>query len=342
MTAVSVVIPCFTEERWDDVTRAVRSVLAQTHPCEVVIAVDHNAALLDRLRREFGWEVRVVPNRFARGASGGRNTGALHARGDLVAFVDDDEVAEPDWVANLVRAYRAAPFAVGLGGAVEARWPGGTPRWFPEEFSWTVGGTTPRAADADVRNVWGGNMVVRRELFLEVGGFAHGFGKVGHTSQPEDTELCLRMNAHVGTGAQWRFVPDAVVWHEVPPERSTLGFFLRRNWSEGAGKRVMSSLSAAGREVLDEEADFVRAVLTRGLLRHVLAAARGDLGGLARAAVTVLGVGAAGLGYLAAAARPARAARRASSKDAVRSPALIDLALLTAPVSEPRAVEVEA
>jgi GT2 family glycosyltransferase len=317
MTSVSVVIPCFTEARWEEITRAVGSVLAQTHPCQLVVVVDHNDVLLERLRRAVGQQARVVPNRFARGASGGRNTGALLAEGDLVVFMDDDEVAEADWIENLVRAHRAAPFAVGLGGAVEARWPHGTPRWFPEEFSWTVGGTAPRPQDTDVRNVWGGNMAVRRALFLEVGGFANEFGKVGHASQPEDTELCLRMNAHVGAGARWRFVPDAVISHEVPPERSTFRFFLRRNWAEGTGKRVMSSLSAAGSGVLDEETAFVRTVLTRGVPRELAAAARGDLGGLARAAAIVLGIGAAALGYLAAGVRSARTPRRRQAADAV-------------------------
>ncbi|RBY75283.1 glycosyl transferase [Geodermatophilus sp. TF02-6] len=343
MTSVSVVIPCFTEERWEEITRAVRSVLEQTHPCDVIVVVDHDDVLLDRLRRAVGHRARVVPNRFARGASGGRNTGALVAGSDLLVFMDDDEVAEPDWVENLVRAHRRAPFAVGLGGAVEARWPGGAPHWFPEEFSWTVGGTAPRPDDTDVRNVWGGNMAVRRDLFLQVGGFANEFGKVGHASQPEDTELCLRMNAHVGTGARWRFVPGAVISHDVPPERRTFRFFLRRNWLEGTGKRVMASRSATGGKVLDEEAAFVRAVLTRGLLRNLVVAARGDLGGLARTGATVLGVGAAALGYLAAAVRPVRAGeRRRDVEEAVRSLPLIDLSAPAAPGPQVQKVGVEA
>ena len=341
MTSVSVVIPCFTEARWDEIMRAVRSVLAQIHPCDVVVAVDHNDVLLARLRSEVGQQVRVVPNQFSRGASGGRNTGAMVATGDLAVFMDDDEVAEPDWVANLVRAHRAAPFAAGLGGAVVARWPGGTPRWFPAEFSWTVGGTTPRLEDTDVRNVWGGNMAVRRKLFLEVGGFANEFGKVGHASQPEDTELCLRINAHLGHRARWRFVPDAVISHEVPPERSTFRFFLRRNWAEGTGKRVMSSLSASSGQVLDEEVAFVRTALTRGLLRNLLAAARGDLSGLARAAATVLGVGAAGLGYLAAAARPVRIDRSPSGAEQVAR-SLSPVGVSTPGVPAPEMQEVQA
>ena len=327
MTSVSVVVPCFTEQRWDEIVRAVRSVLDQTHPVEVVVVVDHNDLLLERLRRALGGQARVVANRYAQGASGGRNTGAQLATGDLVVFMDDDEVAEPDWVQQLVRASAAAPQAVGLGGAVEARWPGGTPRWFPAEFSWTVGGTEPRTEDTDVRNVWGGNMAVRREAFLAVGGFAAGFGKVGHASQPEDTELCLRMNALAGPGARWRFVPDAVISHEVPPERRTLRFFLRRSWAEGSGKRVMADLSDSGNELLAEEQAFVRSVLTRGVARNLRAVLRGDVWGLARAATILLGIGSAGLGYLAASTRrPGRQAPQSVTPEALASVSLIGLA----------------
>jgi hypothetical protein len=186
-------------------------------------------------------------------------------------------------------------------------------------------------------------MAVKRSLFLEVGGFANEFGKVGHASQPEDTELCLRMNAHVGPGATWRFVPDAVIWHEVPPERRTFRFFLRRNWAEGAGKRVMASLSEAGTALLDEETAFVRTVLTRGVLRNLLAAVKGDVSGLARAGASVLGIGAAGLGYLAAGRRPAATAeRRQAVEDTVRVLPLVGLAGAEEPGSDEMRLEVEA
>ncbi|RFU22383.1 glycosyltransferase family 2 protein [Geodermatophilus marinus] len=300
MSTVAVVIPCFSEARWDDILRAVDSAAAQTVPVELVVVVDHNDTLLHRLRRELGDRARVVPNRYARGASGGRNTGALVSESELVAFLDDDEVAEPTWIEELLRAHHEAPFATGVGGAIEARWPVGAPRWFPEQFSWVVGGSMPRPS-LDVRNVWGANLLVRRSRLLAVGGFSADLGKVGDASQPEDTELCLRLNAHTGPGARWRFTPHAVVWHEVPPERQTFGFFLRRCHLEGAGKRHMAALPTAGDDVLAEETAFVRTVLVNGVARNLAAALRGDvLGGLARAGAILAGIAAAGVGYLTA------------------------------------------
>jgi peptidoglycan/xylan/chitin deacetylase (PgdA/CDA1 family)/GT2 family glycosyltransferase len=302
-TTVSIVIPCFTARRWTSLMRAVESAWAQTYPCELIVVVDHNDELLVRLERAIGSRALVMANDLPQGASGARNTGALAASSEVVAFLEDDATAEPTWIENLVRDYRRTPTAVGFGGALRPVWLAPVPRWFPAEFSWVVGSTVGRVdRDADVRNVWGGNMLVRRRSFLDAGGFRTGFGKLGTASQPEDTELCIRMSARAGPGARWRFVSDAVAFHKVPAERGTWSFFLRRCWSEGKGKHAVAVLSGSGHEILDEEARFVRTVLTKGVARHLLAVVRGDLFGVARAAAIVLGTAAASVAFGSAAA----------------------------------------
>jgi hypothetical protein len=144
-------------------------------------------------------------------------------------------------------------------------------------------------------------MLVPRQSFVAAGGFRTGFGKLGNTSQPEDTELCIRMTEQSGPGDRWVLVPDAVVLHEVSPERRTWSFFLRRSWAEGRGKHALWVLTAPGSGALAEETGFVRAVLSRGLLRNLAAVTRGDVSGLGRAAAVVLGTAAAGAGFAVAA-----------------------------------------
>src|SRR4051812_29846115 len=83
----SVVIAAHATERWAMLVAAIESVLAQTcRPVEVLVAVDHNDALLCRLREEFP-HVRAVPNTRSPGAAGTRNAGAAVATGDTVAFL---------------------------------------------------------------------------------------------------------------------------------------------------------------------------------------------------------------------------------------------------------------
>src|SRR4051812_31940336 len=118
MVTVTIVIPCFTEQRWDSLLRAVQSACNQTYDCQVIVAVDHNERLLEQLQRHTGTDVLVVPSSLRPGASGARNTGARLATSELLAFSEDDAVAEPTWIERLVQAYEDTSSAVGFGGAI--------------------------------------------------------------------------------------------------------------------------------------------------------------------------------------------------------------------------------
>jgi GT2 family glycosyltransferase len=241
--------------------------------------------------------VTVLANQYARGASGNRNTGAFHTDSPLIAFLDDDTAAGDGWLATMVASF-SDPVVVGTGGGIEGAWAGVRPRWMPEEFLWTVGisyaGMPTRTAP--IRNVWSANMVVRREAFLAVGGFRTGFGKLGDQNRPEDTDLCLRMSAG---GGRWMYVPDAVIRHEIPVDRSTFRFFLQRCYAEGRGKVQMAGLFDKGdnAQSLSAERDYLRRTLPRAVSRNLVEASRGNGVSYALKAGSVLaGVGAAGYG----------------------------------------------
>jgi glucosyl-dolichyl phosphate glucuronosyltransferase len=287
----TIVIPCYTEDRWASLTAAIDSARHQTTPVPVIVVVDHNTALAERLRREIAG-ITVLENAYAQGVSGGRNTGAEAATSEYVAFLDDDQTADPEWVERLVAALDREPAAAGAGGAIVPTWTVGEPAWFPAEFGWAVGMTPADRPRTRVRNVWGGNMMVHRATFLAVGGFSAGFGKVGDTPEPEDTELCLRMNLQLGQTAGWVFVPDAIVHHGVSAHRSTFGFFLERCYFEGSGKAALAGRPDQPSAALADESDFVRQALTRGVGGHLRA------GRWTRAGAIVLGTGAAGVGYV--------------------------------------------
>jgi GT2 family glycosyltransferase len=293
--AVSIVIPTHSIDRWPSLVRTVATARSQIlTPAEIVIVVDHNPEMYHRARRDLGG-VTVLENVYGRGVSGNRNTGAFHTRTPLIAFLDDDTAAEPDWLARMV-----APFAdrqvVGTGGRINPEWLGGTrPRWMPEEFLWAVGGSYAGmpTSTAPIRNVWSASMAVRREAFVAVGGFRVGFGKVGDRSRPEDTELCLRMS-QVG-GGHWMYVPEAGIRHEVPAVRATFIHFLRRCYAEGRGKVQMAGLHH-GSETLGTERDYLRS-LPRAVVRNIAAASRGaGMAHALQAGGVLAGVAAAGIG----------------------------------------------
>jgi cellulose synthase/poly-beta-1,6-N-acetylglucosamine synthase-like glycosyltransferase len=297
---VSIVIPCHSDDGWDTLVGAVASALAQQPaPAEVVVVVDHNPGLLERARRHLSG-VTVLENAFEQGASGTRNTGAWHTTSPLVAFLDGDIAAGPQWLAQLVAPFDD-PSVVGTGGAIAAAWERSRPRWMPDELLWAVGAsyTGMPTTTAPVRNVWSASMAVRREVFAAVGGFRQGFGKVGSRNRPEDTDLCLRMGADQG---HWMYVPEAVVEHDVPAARSTFRFLLRRCYAEGRGKVQLARLLDDSR-TLGAERSYVTRTLPRAMLRDLSGAVGVRHGGrrtrtshAARAGSVAAAVAAAALG----------------------------------------------
>ena len=298
---VSVVICAYTTDRWNQLRSAVRSVCSQDpRPLEVLLVVDHCAELERQACEEFlPVGVQVLANERTQGLSGARNTGCFAARGDVVAFLDDDAQAMPGWLAAHARHY-ADPRVMGVGGQVTPEWESGRPGWFPGEFDWVVGCSyvgLPGTA-SEVRNPIGANMSFRRELVLAVGGFSEALGRVG--AQPvgcEETELSIQAARLVPTG---RVVhdPDAVVRHHVPATRSRWQYFRRRCWSEGRSKAVVCELSDP-RAALSTERRYVARTLLAGVGHNLKTAVRNAEGAAAlRASVIIAGLTITTSGYV--------------------------------------------
>ncbi|MFE2541079.1 glycosyltransferase family 2 protein [Actinacidiphila glaucinigra] len=301
---VSVVVCAYTEDRWEDILAAVASVHAQRLPAhEVLLVVDHNPVLLARLTRRYeGTAVWVLPNAGPRGLSAGRNTGIAASRGEVVAFLDDDAVAERDWLHWFADAYRD-PQVLGVGGRTRPVWASGRrPRWFPEEFDWVVGASYrgQPAGRARVRNVLGGNASFRRIAFDIAGGFATGIGRDGDRRPLgcEETEFCIRL-AQAKPGSVLLVDDRAVIWHRVPEARERFGYFRTRCYAEGLSKALVTR-SVGTDAGLETERRYATRVLPAGAARGLRDALRGRPGGAARAGAIVAGVATTATGYAVA------------------------------------------
>jgi len=301
-STISVVVCTYTEQRWDDLVAAVASLQQQSRPpLEVVVVVDYNAALLARVQQQLTG-VTAVANSQVRGLSGARNTGIACSRGALIAFLDDDAVAAPDWLARLEERY-ADPRVLGVGGTITPTWLQRQPSWFPAEFGWVVGcsyvGQPTQVAP--VRNLIGCNMSFRREVFEQVGGFCSKIGRIGDRPVGgEETELCIRVQQH-RPDALILYDPAAKVSQWVPASRGRWQYFRARCYAEGHSKAMVSHL--VGMEpALATERSYVLRTLPLGVLRNTAAALiYGDGAGLSRAAAIVAGLAITVAGYTATA-----------------------------------------
>jgi GT2 family glycosyltransferase len=279
--SISVVICAYTMDRWDALVDAVHTSLAQSvQPDEVVVVIDYNEELYRRAALELGGpNVAVLTNRATKGLSGARNTGVALSSGDIVAFLDDDAYAEPDWLEQLVRPM-ADDGVVGVGGWVLPHWESEPAKWLPETFYWILGCSYAGLPETNsrLRNPIGANMAMRRRLFTQVGGFTSGIGRIGQIPLGcEETELCIRYSARF---PDERFVlsRDAVVHHRVPASRLTWHYFWTRCWAEGLSKALVSSLVGSQSGLASERRHVMRSLpkefgrSLRMLPRHPLSA----------------------------------------------------------------------
>lgn len=301
---VSVVICAYTEDRWGDLIAARESLKHQSMtPDQVIIVIDHNQALLERARLRFT-DAEVIPNVEDKGLSGARNTGVSMASAEIVLFLDDDAMAETEWV-----KYMAEPFGrkevVGVGGLALPSWDAGKrPFWFPEEFLWVVGCSYVGLPvdGASIRNPIGSSMGFRKSSVVASGGFSSGLGRIG--SKPlggEETELSMRIRRRSSHG-EVVLCRRAIVNHRVPVERQRISYFVRRCYWEGISKSAIVRRQAAGEKSwarsLSTEQSYVLAVLPAGVIRGIGKALRGfSLGHLGSPVAIVGGLAATCVGY---------------------------------------------
>ena len=302
---VSVVLCTHTMERYADCREAAESIFAQTYDdVELVFISDGNEAVYEQFEGDFGDRAAVKTDRNEQnvGLLESRNNGADLATGDVVAFIDDDAIADEQWVAELVAAYEEQD-ALAVGGRMTPAWVAGKPAFLPAEFYWLVG-VTHRGFGPDgdpetpgeVRNTFGSNISFDREVFLDLGGFEDDIGgrKGTKNLQGGETELCARLRDEYGRSVY--YAPTARVAHKVFEYRTAPGWLVDRAFWQGYSKRGMEVFVP---ESTGEESDFLGALLTRFVPGRLAGLVRSpSLGALLQLVFLVVLTAAVGAGYL--------------------------------------------
>jgi len=304
----SVIILAFAMDRWELACAAVESVRSQKLPArEIIICVEGNPELAARFREHWPQLPGVLPSvrveeselddagqEWVQYACHGsrigaeRTKGALLASGEIVVFLDDDAIAEPDWLEHLLSPY-ADPSVEGVGGCPLPVYGRPRPRWLPYEFDWIFGCAyegLPKQGGPVLRMI-GASMSARRAAVLAIGGLR---------SEAEDLYLACRLLA-LTPESKLIYEPRAVVHHHVHEDRLTWHYFWRRCLAAGRGKvSVMKELGDAATMSADRR--FLARSLTSGVLRYMREFIRGDAGGVERAACLVAGLGLSSVAYL--------------------------------------------
>jgi glycosyltransferase involved in cell wall biosynthesis len=216
--------------------KALESVAAQTLLESVeweVLVVDNNSH--DHTREVVDEFFRRYPRRFRyvfeanQGLSFARNSGIREARGDVLAFMDDDVTVEPGWLDNLTAPLRGGEWA-GSGGKTLPAGIFTPPYWLAPDGPYNMLGVLcayfnlgDKARELD-EPPYGTNMAFRKQMFEKYGGFRTDLSRCGaNTMSNEDTEFGRRL---MKAGERLRYEPSAVVRHPVPENRITKEYFL--------------------------------------------------------------------------------------------------------------------
>ena len=265
---VAVIVCAYTLRRGLDVQACVESLERQTlPPDEIVVVVDHNEELERWLATRLSGRARIVANTGERGLSSARNTGIRTTSQSIVAFIDDDAVAERDWLAHLCRALSDGG-VMGAGGHSLPLWEGEPPAWFPDEFLWVVGCSyAGMARSGPARNGLGGCMAFRAEALEGVGGFDEAIGRVGlRPVGGEETELCIRVR-DAWPSKRIVVVEGATLHHRVPRERQQPVYFAKRCFYEGTSKALIRRIG--GRKALTTERAYATRTLPAAIFREL-------------------------------------------------------------------------
>jgi len=247
---------------YDHFCEAADSVLAQTYDdVELIVIVDGTPEVFDRVREDYGDRENTIIecNDENVGLLQSRNLGAEVANGDVVAFIDDDAIADEKWVESLVNTYEEKN-ALAVGGKMTPKWVARKPSFLPEEFYWLIGVTHRGFADGpgEVRNTFGSNISFRMDVFEVLGGFDTEIGgrKGDKNLQGGETELCARMQVRCGQGV-W-YDPGAEVAHKVFEYRTEFRWLVNRAFWQGYSKRAMEILAPGSG---NEEEIFLKQML---------------------------------------------------------------------------------
>lgn len=220
------------------------SLLKQTYPpTEILIIVDteEEREYFQRYFQDIGGDLHFHAT-GKKGLAAARNQGIERSRGEIIAFVDDDAIADPAWLQHIATAFSSDPNIAIAGGPVRPVFEGNA---IEEGLYWIVGCTSD---DPPTTRPIGCNFAIRREILKSVGGFNEELGRIRNKlAVGEETELILRTRQKM-PGRKIVFIPAALVHHHVPIRRTKITYMLKRAFEEGSSKAYIGRAYALKEE----------------------------------------------------------------------------------------------
>ena len=135
---ISVIISTYGMERIDDTHQSIESVLLQMDDdSELIVVIDENDELVSNLNDKYGERIKIEISK-EKGLSNARNLGVKVAKGEIVAFIDDDATICPGWIEAIRTVLSQHDRIAAVTGTIYPDWIGDGMEWVPRPLYWIV------------------------------------------------------------------------------------------------------------------------------------------------------------------------------------------------------------
>ena len=215
-----------------------------------VIVVDNNSKDKTRDVVVAMAESTMVPLNYSfepmQGKAFALNRGIKEAQGEIIVFCDDDIIADPHWLMNLVNCFETYRCDA-VGGRVLPDYPQHTPQWIKTNAKFLVGPIVSYDYGNEVKiyqnkfmyEFLGANFAFKKSVFSELGMFRSDLGP-GRTLMGEDTEMVSRL---IKADKSLYYCGTALIWHPVDRKRMSLRYIAKWNMSLGYCRVIVDEKS---------------------------------------------------------------------------------------------------
>ena len=235
-----------TYNRAESLIRTLHSVAQQDAPANIWECLIVNNASTDDTEKRVAAFIAERPqqnfrlvNEPQQGLSFARNKGIAESKGRFVAFIDDDETINSEFISAYLKVFDEQ-CAFAAAGVVKAVYDNGRPSWlstYPEKMI-----ANPFYLGKKVMTISskitpaGGNMAFNREVFNIYGRFDTNLGRCGsQLLGAEENDFFERIRS---LGERVYYVPNAIVYHHIDTNRLTPEYFTRLAIGVGRSKRM--------------------------------------------------------------------------------------------------------
>ena len=212
-----------------------------------------NSVVEELIKKYSNINLRLVEE-SSLGLSHARNKGIAESKGDIIAFIDDDETINKEFVSAYIDLFKNHG-AFAAAGAVVVRYDSARPKWMSKYTEKMIG--NPVDLGSEITSVAysttpaGGNMAFNREIFTLYGGFDTELGRKGsELLGGEENDIFTRIR---NLGERVFYTPHAIVYHYIADRKLTEEYFDKLSFGVGISKRIRAEKEGCVQELIADE-----------------------------------------------------------------------------------------